>query len=162
MEFRISHRFPCTPQQYWDLLRQPDFEKEAQDRSQVDITVLLREEKNGRIKERFRIVSRRDLPQVAQKVTGVQRLAYEQELDGSLTDYSSNWKIQPLFLTDKVKCSGTTRIQAVAGGCERLIEGDIRVSIPIVGGQVEKHIISEIQRSYDDAAALITSRVQGR
>lgn len=49
-----------------------------------------------------------------------------------------------------------TIVVAVDGGCERIMEGRVDVDIFLVGGQIEKHILRELQGGYDRAAAIMT------
>lgn len=127
----------------------------------MDITVLHREEKNGHLLERFKIVSRTPLPAFAQRAAGVDRISYEQELDSDHATKTIVWKVKTLFLSDKVKCGGKSRvIPAPDNGCERVLEGEITVSVPLVGGQIEKQIVEQLQSSYDKAARVIERRLR--
>ena len=62
-------------------------------------------------------------------------------------------KTVPPFLSDKFLASGQFRFEAIDGGVRRIMEGDITVKIFGVGGLAEKVIVSEVESSYDRAAA---------
>lgn len=161
MQFRIAHRFPCTPDRFWALIREPGYEADLQKESSMDITVLQREDRGGHLLERFKLVSRTPLPALVQRAAGVDRISYEQELDSDHATKVITWKVKTLFLTDKVKCGGTSKvIPAPGGGCERVLEGEITVAVPLVGGQIEKQIVEQLQSSYDKAARVIERRLK--
>ena len=98
---------------------------------------------------------RKELPALVQKAIGQPRLSYVQEIEEDAATLSTRWKVIPDFLTEKVKCSGTSRIVPAAGGCDRIIEGAIDVAIPLIGGTIEKQIVEQISRSYDKAAEVL-------
>ncbi len=156
MQFRISHRFACTPERFWALVREPRYEAELQRDSSFDVTVLQREEQGSRLLERFKVVSRTPLPALAQRAAGVDRITYEQELNSDSVTRTATWKVKTYFLSDKIRCGGTSRvIPGPGGGCERVLEGEITVGVALVGGQIEKQIVDQLTASYDKAARVI-------
>jgi hypothetical protein len=60
--------------------------------------------------------------------------------------------IEPAVMTSKFDMKASFTLSPVGEGrCKRVFEGDVKVSIMIVGGQVEKYMIDEMRRSYDIA-----------
>lgn len=159
MEIRISHSFPCAPRAYWDLAWDPELEREIRAAAEVDFTVLEERVEGARAFSRTRVAPRRELPLVAQKALGQARLSYVQEIDQDNDALTTRWRVVPDVLTEKVRCQGSSRVVPSAGGCERIIEGAIDVSIPLVGGAVERVILGEIERSYERAAEVIRRRL---
>jgi hypothetical protein len=97
---------------------------------------------------RTRVSPRKELPLLAQKALGAARFTYVQENETNDGTMTTTWRVIPDVLSDKVKCSGVSRVVDVPGGCERIIEGELTVSIPFVGGTIEKHVMEQLERSY--------------
>lgn len=152
MLIRFVHRFACTPQTYWEATRDPAYEERIRSRAEVDVDVLEAREAPPRSFMKARVSPRRELPALVQKAIGAARLSYVQEVESDASTLTTRWRVVSDFLTDRVKCSGTSRVTPVPEGCERLIEGNIEVQVPVVGGSIEKQIVGEIERSWDRAA----------
>ena len=161
MDFRIAHRFPCSPQAYWEATRDPVYERSLQNED-MDSEVIERREEGDILTERMRVSPKRLLPPLLAKAIGRDRLSYVQEVAFNNAQLTTTWKVLSDVLTEKVKCSGTSRVIVLPEGCERIIEGSIDVSVFIVGGAIEKHILGELERGYDRAAALIISLMPER
>lgn len=162
MNIRIAHPFPCTPREYWELTRRPEFEAEVSREADVDIEVVERRQEGPLLIERLRLSPRRELPALAQRALGAARFAYMQESTANNDDFTTQWNVVPELLAGKIRCSGTARVVPAPGGCERVIEGEIRVSLPLIGGTVEKHVLDLITKSYDRAAELVRKMLPGR
>lgn len=162
MELRLTHPFPCDPHAYWEATRDPAFEQRVREEAEVDY-VLLEERDDGPINvSRARVSPRRELPPLAAKAVGQPRLSYVQEIEAHSDTYTTRWRVVSDFLTDKIRCSGTSRVVATPTGCERIIEGRIDVAIPLVGGAIEKQIVGEIARSYERAADVLRRFIRER
>lgn len=162
MEITVSHTFPCTPAEYWAIVTAPDYDEALKTNTDVDLTVLSREDRGGKLHERLRVSPRKELPGLVQKAVGAPRLSYVQELVSDPADYSITWKVLSDVLPDKVTCSGKTTVRPAGDGCVREIKGDVRVALPFVGGTIEKHIVAEISASYERAADVVRRRIPPR
>jgi hypothetical protein len=162
MKLRIAHRFPCSARDFWNATRGPDYEAALTAGSEVDLEALGVEERAGHRVERVRVKPRRELPAVAAKAVGSARLSWVQETEFDDAALGTRWRVTPDVLPGKVRCEGTSRIVDVPGGCERIIEGEIAVAIPLIGGTVEKHVLEQLQSSYDRAADLTRTFLAGR
>lgn len=154
MDFRIAHRFACAPEEYWEITRTPEFEESLKG-GEVDTTIIETEERGDISYERRRVSPVKPVPAVMAKAIGRDRLSYVQELESNNTTLTTRWKVLSDVLPDKVRCGGTAKVIAVHGGCERVLEGTIEVNVLFVGGLIEKHILTELQRGYDRAADTI-------
>jgi hypothetical protein len=63
-----------------------------------------------------------------------------------------SWTVEPRGVGRKVQANGTYEIRPADGGCERLVKGEIRVAIPLVGGKIEKVVADELRSSYERGA----------
>jgi hypothetical protein len=55
-------------------------------------------------------------------------------------------------MTDKVDSTGTFRFEPSADGVKRVIEGEIKVKVFGVGGVIERFIVADVEKSYEQAA----------
>jgi len=95
----------------------------------------------------------REIPKPVQKVLGVERIEYEEHVDYRFGTFKGRWQTIPGVLPNKVKSEGSFSFTETAGGVRRLVEGDIEVRILGVGSVIEKFIVSDVEKSYADAAA---------
>lgn len=161
MRFQVNHPFPVSPQAYWDGTRDPALDAKILAAGDVDIEVLERTRNGVLSRERVRVSPRRELPALAQKALGAARFSYVQIVDGNDDTMTTSWKVVSDLISDKVSCSGTSRVIATPAGCERIIEGEIKVAIPLVGGTIEKVVFEQIEKSYERAADVIRRHLTG-
>ena len=156
MEMRVLQRFPCPPRRYWDATRGEAFEARIRDAAEVDVEPVAREVRGeGRLWERYRVIHRQPMTLVAQKAFGGTHLSYEQEVESDDESMTTKWKVTPSFLADRVRCSGTSEVRPHPEGCERLISGEVRVDLPLVGTVIERQIVDQMVRSYAKAEPVI-------
>ena len=79
-------------------------------------------------------------------------VTYVEKNDFSAASGSMKIVTIPNFAADRVDNHGVFRVEELgADKCARVWEGVCKVKIPLVGGQVEKYLVSEIQESYRKA-----------
>lgn len=161
MQFRISHRFPVSPRAYWDGTRDPELDQRMAEAGEIDVQVLERRRDGPRTHERLRVSPRKELPGVAQRALGTARFSYVQVVDSDDDRMGTTWQVLPDVLPDKVTCRGTSRVIDAPGGCERIIDGEIKVAIPLVGGSIEKVVLEQLEKSYERAAEVIRRHLAG-
>lgn len=161
MQFRISHRFPVSPRAYWDGTRDPDLDQRMADAGEIDVQVLERRRDGPRLLERLRVSPRKELPGLAQRALGTARFTYVQVVESDDDRMGTTWQVLPDVLPDKVTCRGTARVVEAPGGCERIIDGEITVAVPLVGGSIEKVVLEQLEKSYDRAAEVIRRHLAG-
>lgn len=155
MDFRIAHRFACSPEVYWETTRSEEYEASFRGED-VDTEVIEARQQDDVAYERRRVSPRKQVPGVIAKAIGRDRLSYVQEVEADNRAFTTRWKVLSDVLPDKVKCSGTSRVVPHGDGCERIMEGSIEVGVLFVGGTIERHILTELQRGYDRAAEILT------
>jgi hypothetical protein len=63
---------------------------------------------------------------------------------------------------DKITIGGTLDFEAAAGGVKRILAGVIDVTLFGLGGLVERVVVSNVVKSYDDAAAFTAQWIAAR
>ena len=77
------------------------------------------------------------------------RAGYVEELDYDTRAKQGKWRTIPNVFTDRVRTEGTIEFVAVAGGCKRIVRGEIDVRRAFGFGRIiEKMIVGEIEKSY--------------
>jgi hypothetical protein len=156
MKLDIRTPFPCRAEDYWAITGDPAFMALADQHAEIRRDrVEARELPDGRRFQRMRYTSLRPLPPVASRVLGVSHLVYEQEETLDDARLSLDWTVRSPIGGDRFDARGIYHVLPAVPGCERLVRGEIRVTIPLVGGQIEKQIVTEIQRSYDRSAEVM-------
>jgi hypothetical protein len=119
----------------------------------IDRELLRLDRGSARIVRHVRVQPEREIPAPVAKLLGGRRLAYTEELEYDIGHYHGTWRIVPAVLADKIVIGGTLDFEAVPGGVRRVLAGVIDVTLFGLGGLVEKVVVSNVEKSYGDAAA---------
>ncbi|MDP2307494.1 MAG: DUF2505 domain-containing protein [Pseudomonadota bacterium] len=161
MQIRISHHFPVSPREYWEGTRGSDFDEKIASAGEIDVVVVQRRRDGSRTYDELRMSPRKELPALAQRALGTSRFSYVQVVEGDDDTMTTSWKVLSDVIPDKVRCAGTSRVIPAPGGCERIIEGEIKVSIPLLGSAIEKVVLEQLERSYERASEVIRRHLAG-
>lgn len=94
----------------------------------------------------------REIPKPVQKIVGAARLDYEEHLAYEFGTFKGTWETIPSVMAKKVNTKGTFAFEEATGGVERIVQGTIEVKVLGIGKVVEKFIIADVEKSYEDAA----------
>jgi len=155
MKFELRHAFACTPAELWAITDSEPFEQRLAALTDARRELLTERVENGTRYVKRRISMRRDLPAPMKKVLGGDEISYDQETWRPVDGDRLRWKISPRVLADRFVGEGTTTVRATAGGCERIIAGDLSVKVPLVGSAMEKRLVDDVSASYERAAAVV-------
>ncbi len=153
MKFELRHSYPAPAKIVWEQLFSEPYEQAVRAVSQIEREVLEDTVKGGARVRRMRIHSGRELPAIAQKIVGSSRLSYEMEERYDPSRPYITWSAFAPSLGEKARCMGSYEFIDRPGGCERLVKGDVTVSIPLVGGKIESVIVEEFKGAYERAYA---------
>lgn len=167
MKLQVRHAFACTPDEFWTLFWDPSYDGRLQKLAQAkgaDVAreVLSEREEGGKRYIRYRFTPKKTLPPAVAKITGTDRLIYEQD---NMFDRASNiltWKVIPALVPDKITAQGTFRVVPTATGCERLVDGQIEVRITFIGGRIEQSIVNDVTAAYESATAVMNEMIAER
>jgi hypothetical protein len=163
MDIQISHTFDCQGAMLWVMLRSPTFQDLLAEEAGIDREVLSDEALPGGRRLRVKVTARKELPAVAAKAVGTSRLSWVQEIRTYDADLRLTWKIKPNVIPDKIRAEGMMFIEGDGARATRTVRGEISVNVKFVGRQVERQIVSDLERSYERAAALAREWIaQGR
>jgi hypothetical protein len=151
--FAISHDFETDPETFWKLFFHEPYKLAMYERIGVKERTVLWSKDEGDIRSfSERILPKRDLPEIIKKIVKGD-FGYTETSTFYLQKNYGDVKIEPTLMKEKTKITAKySLIPQGPGKLRRTFEGDITVSIPLVGGRVEKSIIDDVRRSYDVAA----------
>lgn len=152
MKLHLRHTFPGTCDLYWQAYHDEGLDRAMSEASTSRREVLSRRSEGGvtTLTQRFHVDV--DLPGPVRRLIGSDQLSYDQT---SVIDEPNNlirWEVTPPVQQDRVTARGTVTIRQAGGEVERVIDGEVSVRVPLVGGQIEKAIVSAIEDGYSKAA----------
>ena len=146
MKFRHELSYDAPPERVFAMLADPEFRKASCDAMEV-ISADVQLERNG---EGFTLVidqlqNTNDLPAFARTFAGdstqaIQREAWLSTTSGSLSIEAPG---KPTSAT------GTIRLEPAGGGTTEVVELDIKVKVPLIGGKLEKLMADKIAAGMD-------------
>ncbi len=153
MKFRVEHTFTgISLEDYEKLHFDEEFNIALCKAVKLSREVVKLENTDERFERRVKVGPDREIPKAVKKVLKADRIEYEEHLVYHWGTYKGTWETTPSVLANKVETKGTMGFTKVATGVKRWSEGEIKVKILGVGGVAEKFIVSDVEKSYDDAA----------
>jgi hypothetical protein len=70
---------------------------------------------------------------------------------------AASFRVIPENYADRLRCHGTERFIAAATGTTRQVDAELTVRWPLVGGLVERAIVSGLKEHLDEEARMVTS-----
>jgi hypothetical protein len=155
MKYTIEDTFDVSAAAYWEMFFDADYGNALWPALDIRCEVLKLERKGEgdalEIIREQRLTPNRELPALIEKfVKGA--LTYVERNDYKAKDGVMRTVTTPSFMTDKIDSRGVYRIESVGPArCKRIWDGEIDVSIPLVGGRIEKMLVDEVRESYRKA-----------
>ena len=162
MRMQVSHRFDADVERVFRLISDPEFivrkyEHEGSSDIQVD---------SDHRDDEPRIVSRRrvtiDLPGFAKKVMSPTNTIVQTE-QWSPADADGNrvchYTVEVQGVPSRIE--GTVTLTPDAEGTRQDVEAEVKVSIPLLGGRLEKFAVESGKKTLADEAAFTQSELAG-
>ncbi len=86
-----------------------------------------------------------ELSAAARAVLDPAKLSWTEESAYDLAARTAAFRMVPDNYGDRFRCSGTSTFTATGGGTLRRVEGELTVRAPLVGGAVERAIVSGLR-----------------
>ncbi len=161
MKLNLENSFPAEPNTVWDTFNDPAFEARLEEASGVVYQTLDEQVVNGIEVRRIKCTAKKELPGIVAKALGANHLSYTQVNRLDRAKNRLEWEVIPMALADKVVARGVTTLTYANGVSKRLVDGEITVKIPLVGGSIEKTIVNEVRDSYMRAAEVALKMMKG-
>ena len=154
MHFVASHTFRVpSPEALAELYFDEPFNEALCANGRLRRELLsLRRESNVLLRE-VRVEPERTLPAPAARWLGSERFGYVEHMAFDFAALHGTWRIEPALLGEKISSSGTLSFAAAPDGAQRKVEGEFQVKVFGLGKTIERFVVGDVEKSYDEAAA---------
>lgn len=156
MDFRVEQRFGAPLAVVEAALLDPRFVERLGTLPRLGRPELLRQEQDGRLVHRE--VRHAFVGELSPAVTAVierAKLTWVDVATHDLDTHRSEHRVVPDHYGTRLTCRYTTVLAPSAQGTERTTEGELHVHMPLVGGRVERAVVSGlVEHAEGEAAAL--------
>lgn len=160
MHFRCEHEFAGTVEQVARLMSDPGFQSvlELPDLAHPDVVAHDVDATVHHLTLRYEYIGQLD--PIAQKVVGGRKLTWVQDLRVDVATGAGTLG----FTADGVggRADGTATVRITPTGdasCRRVIDGDFRIKIPLIGGKAERAIVPGLERRLDVEAGEVAAEL---
>jgi hypothetical protein len=158
VQFEREHEFGGTVTQVASIMSDPAFQTQLDlpDLARADVVAHEVDGAEHRLTLRYAYVGKLD--PIAQKVVGGRAITWVQDLRIDVARGAGTLG----FSADGVggRADGTATVTITSTGdksCRRLIRGDFRIRIPLIGGKAERAIVPGLARRLDVEAAAVNA-----
>ena len=144
MRFDARQRFDAPLEQVERAFVDPDFIAVLATLPKLGGAQLIDQRDDGHLHhQRVRYAFAGDVSPAVRRVVDPARLTWIEESTLDRRTHRTEWRIVPDHYTALLRCSGTFQLEAEGPtSTRREAQGEVRVSFPLVGGKVEKAIVS--------------------
>jgi hypothetical protein len=153
MHFSFVHDFDIDVAGYWKIFLSPEFNKDMFAELRMKDYKVVKQEDDGKHFHRIQTLEpTTPIPGFLQSI--VKSTGYTEHDD---LDWSTNVmkvKIETAMFKDRFRMAGDYMVTPLDGGkrCKREFRGEVKVSMALIGGRIEKYMMEQIRDSYDIAA----------
>ena len=139
-------RFDFPPERLMQVLLDPGFQV-ARDKANGSLES--RVEEKSRTAERY--VYSMHTKDYARGMTGIDKSKIEDnraDYEWDLRTRKATWTYHPSAQLGPVRVWGTIKVEADGAGCRLTNTFEVEVKIPLIGGQAEKMVLKEVDKSW--------------
>jgi hypothetical protein len=164
LRFTVSHSFPYSPEAVADAILDEDYQHSLEDVESVEHRELLSQEEgpDGTVVRRTRCVLDIQITGVAKSFIGDGDPAWVEEATWHPDRMEWTWVVIPEIGEGLLDAKGTIALREDGNGTERVIEGDVKVRVPLYGGKVEGWIVDGIEQGYSEEADRLAEWLEGK
>ena len=160
MRFNLQQRFSAGVADVLDLYSDPDFHTSLTGLTKVATPTLVscrRTSEQVEMRLAYRFIA--ELPGAVTAVIDPERLTWVEHTIFDIAAATSTTTLLPDHYADKLKASINCRFTEDGEGATRSVAGDLEVHMFLVGGQVEKAIVSGLSEHLAEESAQAESRL---
>jgi hypothetical protein len=162
MHYRFDHEFDCDPKTYWEIFWSQEYNDDLYKQLDIPKREVIELKDDGKVVRRvWKLTPKTDVPSILRSI--IKDQSYTE------TDHFNREKsvmevvIEPALMTSKFDMRATYAVNpAGEGKCRRIFEGDVKVSIMMLGGQIEKFTVEQMRKSYEIATRVTRSWIEKR
>lgn len=151
MNFSIVHEFDTDVKTFWDTFLSPEFGEGLMAALKMKNYVVQKREDDGKVMRRTQSMEPTvALPAMFAKF--VPNMGYTEHDTLVWATSSMRIVIEPATMRDKFKTEGDFIVTPLGDKrCRREFRGEVKVSIPLMGGKMEQFTIDQMKESYEAA-----------
>ena len=158
MHFRLDQALPGSVDEVLAAFTDPAFLARVGQQAKVGAPEVLGQERDGTVvRQRVRYRFTGPLSTTVERVIDRRRLVWVDEHEYDLAGAAATFRIIPEHYGDRLRCHGTERFTATATGTNRNVEAELTVRWPLVGGLVERAIVSGLQEHLAEEARMVSA-----
>jgi hypothetical protein len=163
MRFRITQRFAAPLERVEPALVDPGFLDRLAELPKLGRPTLLDQRVDGElVHQRVRYAFAGHLSSAVTAVVDPAKLTWVEDSTLDRRTHRTTFRIVPDHYRDRLTCQGTFTLQPDGEGSRRLADGDLRVRFPLVGGKVERAIVSGLEEHAAIEAEMMAAWLQER
>jgi len=163
MRFRIEQRFGHAVDLVEGALLDPGFLARMAALPKLGGPELLGHEEDGAVVHmRVRYAFAGELSAAVRRVVDPVRLTWVEHTTTDRASHRATFRIVPDHYGAMLRCAGTFVLTAVPTGSSRVAEGELRVTVPLVGAKVERAIVSGLEEHAEAEASLVDTWLGAR
>lgn len=146
MRFEGVQRYDAPAREVFDLYCSAELYAALPDFSRISRPELVErvEHPDGvTVRVRYRFIA--DLPAAALAIIDPERMTWIEETRYDASTLTGTTRLLPDHYASKMQASATVRFVADGDGSRRLVQGDLKVKVLLVGGQVERVIVDGLE-----------------
>jgi hypothetical protein len=146
VDFRIEQRISAPVADVEAALLDPDFIARLDRLPKIGQAKLLAQEKDGdSVEQEVHYVFTGELSAAVRAVIDPRKISWILESRFDLKQHHSTWRILPDHYGERLSGAGSSRLVAEGDATRRLTEGEVNVHMALVGGRVERAIVSGLK-----------------
>jgi hypothetical protein len=152
MKFEIRDVFATTPEVLWAHLCDPTHEAKLAEMAGAERQVLSDETEGDVTRRSVRMTTQNPQMATLAKLLGSSSVSFDQRFEFRHADRTATWT----YATpagDRIRVGGVWRLVPHADGTERVVEGEVVVNVPLVGGTLEGKIVQAVKDTFAKGSA---------
>lgn len=161
MKFEVRHSFPCSPEQLWDALLDPDIEARMTAASQSTQELIETRQEDGATYRLDRFTTTNPAIGKLAGLLGTKGLTFDRETWSYPAERRVAWRFLPPAGVSQLVIEGGFTIAPHDEGAERVATGNVEVKVPMVGRTLEGKIVDAIKTMYAKGADVRRRKLLG-
>jgi hypothetical protein len=165
VRFTLDQTLPAGVADVLDAFTDPGFLESLAELPKLGSPELLDQQRDGdQVLQRVRYRFSGDLSPAVRRVLDPERLTWIDVRTYDLAAATASFRIVPDHYEGRLRCEGSERFtpaDAAGDTTTRHVEADLTVRWPLVGGVVERAIVSGLREHLGDEALLVSRWLQG-
>lgn len=157
MRFTAEQRFPSSsPAEVAAAFAEPTLYDDYPDGDRLAAPEVVAHRVAGDVVElhlQYRFIG--ELSGAVRAVVDPDRLTWVERTTHDLAAGTAAFALHPDHYADRLRCTGSVQVVADGGGARRVVTGDLKVKVALVGGTVERTLVADLQDHLRQEAAIV-------